>query len=101
MYLGNQDSGDVGGYCEKSGLGEIYRVESPKCGGGCGWHFDMLGQEGFGYFGLGGGSVLFVLLIQDYRKWGYLGFYGSVWYFYQSGKGGYVGRTWGNKRPLG
>ena len=42
MYLGNQDSGDVGGYCEKSGLGEIYRVESPKCGGGCGWHFDML-----------------------------------------------------------
>ena len=23
------------GYCEKSGHGEIYRLESPKCVGGC------------------------------------------------------------------
>ncbi|RVW93878.1 Transposon TX1 uncharacterized 149 kDa protein [Vitis vinifera] len=77
MYSGNQDSGDVGGYCEKSGHGKIYRLESLKCGGDCGWHFDMLGQEGLGYFGLGGGSVHVVLQIQNYRKWGHLGFYGS------------------------
>ncbi|RVX23714.1 hypothetical protein CK203_000147 [Vitis vinifera] len=40
---------------EKEDLGRT--IGEPKCGGGYGWHFDMLGQEGFGYFGLGGGSV--------------------------------------------
>ncbi|RVW92990.1 hypothetical protein CK203_032792 [Vitis vinifera] len=45
VYSGNQDSRDVRGYCEKSGLEEIYRLESPKCGGGCGWHFDMLDKR--------------------------------------------------------
>ncbi|RVW81744.1 hypothetical protein CK203_049543 [Vitis vinifera] len=33
---GNQNSGDVGGYCEKSRHGEIYRLESLKCGGAAG-----------------------------------------------------------------
>ncbi|RVX18648.1 hypothetical protein CK203_006606 [Vitis vinifera] len=42
---GNQDSGDVGGYCEKFGTGEILRLESPKCGRGCGWHIDMLDKR--------------------------------------------------------
>ena len=32
---------------------------------------------------------------------GSLGFHGSVWSIYQSGKEGYVGRIWGYKRPLG
>ncbi|RVW19870.1 hypothetical protein CK203_110851 [Vitis vinifera] len=33
---GSKQKGDVGGYCEKSRHGEIYRLESLKCGGAAG-----------------------------------------------------------------
>ena len=65
MHSGDKNSTYVGGCCEKFRLGEIFRLESSGCGRGCGRYPDLLGQKVAGHFGLGGGSILLILQVQD------------------------------------
>ena len=55
-----------------------------------------LGQKVFGNFGLGGGSILLILQIQEYGRQGCLSVHESLWVVHQKGKGMLVGRDWGD-----